>query len=131
MKVVSDYLVGLFDFFEESSKDHPTDLLFIGRPNSFLLSKLMFQQKSLGVDRTFTLVKDESSSLIEELKSASQSDLIMRRYMMINKAKSCDVFGIVVVNSFVKNGSKHVIRRILDLLSQAKKKAYVFTMSES
>lgn len=107
------------------------DLLFVGRPDSSLLSKIIFQQKSLGLDKAFSLKKQENCSQIEELKSFSQSDLMLRRYMMVNKAKSCEVFGIVVVNSYVRNGGKNVIQKILNLLSKAKKKAYVFTMSSN
>lgn len=129
MRVIFHNPVGLFGLVDESAKDSPTDLLFLGRPNSFLLSQIIFQQKSLGLTTVFTLTKDEGSSEIEELRSPGQSDVMMRRYMMINKAKTCDVFGIIVVNSFVKNGGKNEIRKILDILAQAKKKAYVFTMS--
>ena len=121
--------MGIYGLINESSKELPVDLLFIGRPNNFLLSKILFQQKSLCLDKAFSLTNQENSSQIEELKSFSQNDLMMRRYMMVNKAKSCEIFGIVVVNSFVKNGGKNLIRKILDLLLQAKKKAYVFTMS--
>lgn len=54
----------------------------------------------------------------------------MRRYMLIEKAKKCDVFGIIVVNAWVHRGGKQAVRQMLELLKKHEKKGYVFTMSK-
>lgn len=51
--------------------------------------------------------------------------------MLIEKAKKCNVFGIIVVNSWVHKGGKQAVKAILDMLTRNDKKGYVFTMSNA
>jgi len=60
-----------------------------------------------------------------------QNDTFMKRYMLISKAKSAQVYGIIVVNSWAHKGGQKAVKLLRELLTKHNKKCYVFTMSKS
>jgi diphthamide biosynthesis enzyme Dph1/Dph2-like protein len=105
-------------------------LLFIGDQDSFVLNQILLQQASLGITVVYTPESKASLFPFKKLDNALSNDTFMRRYMLIEKAKKCDVFGIIVVNAWVYRGGKQAVRQMLELLKKHEKKGYVFTMSK-
>jgi diphthamide biosynthesis enzyme Dph1/Dph2-like protein len=105
-------------------------LLFMGDQDSFVLNQILLQQKALGITVVYTPESKGSLLPLKKLDNALGNDTFMKRYMLIEKAKKCEVFGIIVVNAWVHRGGKQAVRQMLELLKKHEKKGYVFTMSK-
>lgn len=117
------------DEAQNTDQSKTSALLFLGDPDSFVLNQILLQQSSLGIGTVYTPESQTSVSPFKKLDNALGNDTFMKRYMLIEKAKKCEVFGIIVVNAWVHRGGKEAVRQMLDLVKKHEKKAYVFTMS--
>lgn len=113
----------------QATENQPAVLVFLGNPEGFVLNQILLQQALLGIKLVITPECKGNLYPLKKLSSPLGNDTFMKRYLMIEKAKKCSVFGIIVVNSWVHKGGKTAVKNMLDLLKRHEKKGYVFTMS--
>lgn len=113
----------------DSYSREPAALIFLGNSSCFILNQILLQQTKLGISVVFTPESSKSLFPLKQLSNPLGNETFMKRYMLIEKAKKCEVFGIIVVNSWVHRGGRQAIKALLDMLQRNKKRGYVFTMS--
>lgn len=77
-------------------KENPVPVIFVGEEESYLIPIIFMQQGKFKFSAINKFDQDHPIKL-------NVNSLLTKRYQLINKAKSAEIFGIIIVNSNVKN----------------------------
>lgn len=113
---------------ETSSENKKKSLVFLGdKEESFHFLQLNLQQLFLKVEGIYTFTNEDLSKIELHVEPTSN---VMKRYNLINKAKSAKTFGIIVINAWARTSGSEGLKRLTKLMTVNEKKYYIFTMSK-